>query len=118
MSDSVDPYQQWLKASGHDDPPEHYRLLGLPLFESNPAVITNALGQRVVQLKSRANGPDAALVQRLLGEVVKAGECLLRPAEKQAYDNALRGKAGQEQAMCERRPLVLRWRPSLRLGKR
>ena len=34
-----DPYHKWLGIPPKDQPPNHYRLLGVDLFESDPDVI-------------------------------------------------------------------------------
>ena len=42
MSDAFDPYYIWLGIPPEDQPPHHYRLLGVTLFESNREVIEAA----------------------------------------------------------------------------
>ena len=39
MAEKFDPYYQWLGIPPKDQPPSHYRLLGIEEFESNPEVI-------------------------------------------------------------------------------
>ena len=39
MSNPFDPYHQWLGIPPKKQPPNHYTLLGLDAFESNPDVI-------------------------------------------------------------------------------
>jgi hypothetical protein len=39
MSESFDPYHVWLGIPPEEQPPHHYRLLGIRLFEDNPSVI-------------------------------------------------------------------------------
>ncbi len=90
MSQGFDPYHKWLGIPAHESPPNHYRLLGISLFESDPEVIENALNQRSEHLRSFTTGAHAALAQCLLNEIAWVGACLLRPAEKTAYDVALR----------------------------
>ncbi len=90
MSQSFDPYHIWLGIPANESPPNHYRLLGLSLFESDADVIQHAIDQRMAHLKSLSTGRHVALSQRLLNEVARAGVCLLRPVDKQIYDYALR----------------------------
>ena len=92
MSPSFDPYHKWLGIPPNESPPNHYRLLGLALFESDPDVIQHAMDQRMAHLKSLATGRRVTLSERLLNEVARAGVCLLRPAERVAYDAALRAR--------------------------
>ena len=42
MSDSIDPYYRWLGIPTGEQPPNHYRLLGIQLFEKDPDVMENA----------------------------------------------------------------------------
>ena len=86
MSDSFDPYYKWLAIPPEDHPPNHYRLLGLPNFESDADVITNAANQRIKHLRSLRSGRRSKLAQRILDEVTAAKRCLLDPSEKTAYD--------------------------------
>lgn len=90
---TFDPYHGWLgirpeeSASGG---PNHYRLLGLALFEDNPAVIDSAADRQMAHLRTFQNGPQAALSQRLLGEVTRARICLLDRQQRTQYDAELR----------------------------
>lgn len=90
MSKRFDSYHAWLGIPPSEQPPNHYRLLGISLFESDADVIQNGLDQRMSHLKSLANGAHKEESRRLLTEVSQAGVCLLRPEKKQAYDRALR----------------------------
>ena len=92
MPKRFDPYHAWLGIPAEEQPPNHYRLLGISLFESNDDVIQNGLDQRMAHVKSFANGPHAAESQRLLTDLSQAGVCLLRPEKKQAYDQQLRSR--------------------------
>src|SRR5687768_18381170 len=42
MVDVFDPYHKWLAIPPEEQPPHHYRLLGIKLFESDPDVIESA----------------------------------------------------------------------------
>ena len=42
MAEGFDPYHKWLGIPPKDQPPNHYRLLGIELFESDPEVIDMA----------------------------------------------------------------------------
>jgi hypothetical protein len=90
MSDQFDPYHRWLAIKPQDQPPNHYRLLGIDLFENDPAVIENAADQRMVHLRTFSSGPHGKLAQRLLNEVSAARICLLSPEKRQEYDEQLR----------------------------
>ncbi len=85
-----DPYYQWLAIPPKDQPPNHYRLLAVELFESNTDVIANAADQRMAHIRSFQTGKYSAFSQKLLNEIAAAKICLLNPAKKDAYDETLR----------------------------
>ena len=43
MSDAFDPYHRWLGIPPDEQPPHHYRLLGINAFETDPEVIRDAV---------------------------------------------------------------------------
>ncbi len=83
---TFDPYHIWLGILPKEQPPHHYRLLGLALFESDSDVISNAADQRMAHLKTFQAGSQSNLSQRLLNEISAAKICLLTPNKKAAYD--------------------------------
>ncbi len=85
-----DPYHQWLGIAPEEQPPHHYRLLGLKLFENSPAVIENAADRQMAHLRTFQSGKQAGLSQRLLNEVAAAKLCLLKAEKKAPYDEQLR----------------------------
>jgi hypothetical protein len=85
-----DPYHKWLGIPPKDQPPNHYRLLGVDLFESDPDVIDAAANKQMAYLQGCAIGPQVALSQKLLNEVAAARLCLLDPKKKAAYDALLK----------------------------
>src|SRR5208283_5330502 len=90
MPGTFDPYYSWLAIPPEDQPPNHYRLLGVKQFESNSDVIDMAANRQMAHLRTFQTRPHAALSQRLLNEVATARVCLLNPQKKSAYDNSLR----------------------------
>ncbi len=89
MSDSFDPYHKWLGIPPHEQPPSHYRLLGVAAFEADADVIDAAANQRMAYLQDMAVGPQVEHSQRLLNEISAARRCLLNPEAKTAYDAQL-----------------------------
>lgn len=87
-----DPYSEWLGIPAAEHPPNHYRLLGLKTFESDPNVIDAAATKQIAFVQGRAKGPDGAWSKRLLGEITAARLCLLDALKKAAYDSALKDK--------------------------
>ncbi len=87
----MDPYYEWLGIAPNEQPPNHYRLLGISLFESNPQVIESAVNQRMnylQQLTGDSQHVDDA--QRIMGEVSRARLILLKEEKRAAYDARLK----------------------------
>src|SRR5262249_36424997 len=100
MSDQFDPYHKWLGIPPSQQPPTHYRLLGIEAFESDREVIDAAANQRMAYLQDLAGGEHIAATQTLLNEVAAARRCLLNPAQKAAYDATLKSiKPASQQAL-------------------
>ena len=94
MSNVFDPYHRWLGISPKDQPPNHYRLLGIDLLEADPEVIRDAAEQRMAHVRTYHLGQYGELSQRILNELAAAKACLLDPQKKAAYDAGLRGRQG------------------------
>jgi tetratricopeptide (TPR) repeat protein len=90
-----DPYHKWLGIPSSEQPPNHYRLLGISLFESDPDVIDAAANRQMSYIQGFANSEHGALSQRILNELAEARLCLLDTQRKGEYDEALRRKLGQ-----------------------
>lgn len=90
MSEDFDPYYRWLGIRDKERPPNHYRLLGLELFEDNPEVISEAADRQMGHVRTHQTGQYAETSQELLNVLAKAKVCLLNPNRKRAYDNELR----------------------------
>ncbi len=92
MSDAFDPYYHWLGIPPHEQPPHHYRLLSLQLYEPNEEVIQHAVDRLMAHIRTFQSGQRAADSQRLLNEIARARICLLTAAKKVEYDRGLREK--------------------------
>ena len=92
MPETFDPYYKWLGIPPKDQPPHHYRLLGLDLFESDPEVIEAAANRQMTYIQGCATGPYVALSQKLLNEIAQARLTLLDTGRKPAYDKQLRSR--------------------------
>ena len=91
MSDAFDPYYIWLGIPPEDQPPNHYRLLGVTLFESNREVIEAAANRQMAYMQEISAGDEHIdEAQKILGELSKARVCLLNSEKKAAYDAELR----------------------------
>ena len=90
MSSDFDPYYLWLGIPPQEQPPNHYRLLGIAAFESNASVIDSAASRQSTYLHSVAAGPQRQASQKLLTEIAGARRALLNAESKLAYDAELR----------------------------
>ncbi len=91
MSEPFDGYHKWLGIAPDEQPPDHYRLLGIRRFEDDVDVIANAADKQMGHLRTFQSGQRAALSQRILNEISAAKVCLLNREKKAAYDQALMG---------------------------
>ncbi|MDB5337453.1 MAG: putative serine/threonine protein kinase [Planctomycetaceae bacterium] len=92
MSVPFDPYHKWLGIPQRDQPANHYRLLGIDLFEDDAQVVEAAADRQMSFLRKYQLGEHAAEAQKVLNEVSRARICLLKPESKAAYDASLRGE--------------------------
>ncbi len=92
MQEHFDPYQQWLGIPRAEQPPHHYRLLGLAPLEANPDAIRRAAGERAALIRRYQSSQYLAVTNKLLSDISAAAACLLNPQTKSAYDAALRSR--------------------------
>ena len=95
MADEFDPYHRWLGIPPEEQPPHHYRLLGINAFEANPEVIRDAAQQRMAHVRTYQLGKSQSLSQRILNELAAAKACLSDAKQKAIYDAQLRQKLAQ-----------------------
>lgn len=111
MDDRFDPYHAWLGISAKDQPPHHYRLLGLEAFESDPNVIETAGDRQMAHVRKYQQGTHAAESQKLLNELSAAKLTLLVPEKKAAYDAELRRKQAERESASASSSQLRRARP-------
>ncbi len=90
MKSHADPYHKLLGISDAESPPNHYRLLGIDLFESDLEVIQAAAERQMLYLHQIKEGKDLSDAQRILNEIAQAKICLLNSEKKQLYDAQLK----------------------------
>jgi len=90
VSDSFDPYFEWLGVRGDGSLPDHYRLLGLDSFESDPGLIGRAADAALARVRRIRPGAHLAQWSSLLDQLVAAKACLLSSESKATYDTDLR----------------------------
>jgi hypothetical protein len=92
---AFNPYLKWLAIPLNEQPPHHYRLLGISVFEDDAEVVEAAVEQRSGFLRKHQSGPHGAEAGKLLSEVATARLCLLNPAKKVAYDAQLQAESSE-----------------------
>ena len=90
MPTDFDPYLSWLDIPPEEQPPTHYRLLGLEPFENDPEKIGESVIHLVSRLQDLSHGENIESAQKLLNDVAKAKLCLTSKAAKFKYDVQLR----------------------------
>ncbi len=90
MSSAFDPYHKWLGISPREQPPNHYRLLAIDLYESDPEVVDSAANRQMSYLQELASGPNVRHAQKLLNEIAAARVCLLDDEQRTLYDAKLK----------------------------
>jgi len=83
--ESFDPYRKWLGIPPDEQPPNHYRLLGIGLFESDPDVISNAADRQMAHVRSFQTGRYSELSQKILNELSAARLCLMTRSSARSY---------------------------------
>ena len=63
-----DPYHKWLGTPRSEQPPNHYRLLGIELFESDADVIESAAMRQLTFVRQCSVGPHSVESQKLLND--------------------------------------------------
>ncbi|MEX2187312.1 MAG: hypothetical protein WD875_10975 [Pirellulales bacterium] len=111
---SFDPLAEWLGIPPAEQPPHHYRLLGLKLFEDRAEKIEQAADERMAAVRKHQNGPRAAATQQVLNRLAAAKQCLLNPATRDAYDAAIHGQlaASKSAASAGKRPRAVEQPPT------
>ncbi len=89
MSDSFDPYLKWLGIRRDKATVDHYRLLGLELFESDTDVIANAAERQIRHVEALAVNENESVGKQILIELRAARDCLLNPVNRAAYEKEL-----------------------------
>ena len=85
-----DPYHEWLGIPPEEQPANHYRLLGLELFEEDRDVIESVSLEQIAHIRTFAIGANSEQSQLLLNELSAARLTLLNAVQKADYDQELR----------------------------
>jgi tetratricopeptide (TPR) repeat protein len=90
-----DPLHKWLGIPPDEQPPHHYRLLGIATFEQDTDVIDAAADKQLAFLHDLANGQYAVQAEQLANQISAARICLRSRDRRKAYDEMLRGQLGR-----------------------
>jgi hypothetical protein len=118
VEDTFNPYVEWFGIARASGRPNHYALLGLAPFESDPAMIVAAVEKRMAVLAGIEPGTHEPLRQRLTAEVTRAAKTLTDAARKKQYDELLRQNAsprsaGQTRPAAHAKPQTIQSRDRL-----
>ena len=78
VESDFDPYLRWLGIRDKQRPPNHYRLLGLELFEDDTDIIATAADRQMSHVRTYQSGRHALISQKLLNELATAVRRTLR----------------------------------------
>jgi serine/threonine protein kinase len=87
---AFDGYHKWLGIPPAEQPPTHYRLLGIAPFEDDAQVIAREADRLMAHVHNHKLGAHSEFSQRLLSELAQAKACLLSAEKKADYDTELR----------------------------
>lgn len=84
-----DFFHKWLGIPPEEQPPDHYRLLGLRVFEDDADVIDAAADKHLAFLHNLANGEHGEDAEYLSNKISAARVLLLNRKRKAQYDEGL-----------------------------
>jgi hypothetical protein len=96
MSESFNPYQEWLGLPGDVTSPNYYELFGLSPRETSGERIAQAADRAKSKVRSFRPGTHAAQWARLLDEIQLAKSCLTDPERRTLYDECLQAADEQD----------------------
>src|SRR5690348_7622953 len=82
MSQTFNPYREWLSIVSTNPSPNYYELLGLPPREPDMGKINAAYQRQSNRLASQLGGYRAEIAHRLIGELAEARMTLMTPTAK------------------------------------
>jgi hypothetical protein len=90
FGDPFDPLDTWFDISPDEQPPDHYKLLGIERFETDPQAIADGYEARIQHLDQQLNGLYGADAEQLKVRVGQAYGVLKDGAKRAKYDASLR----------------------------
>ncbi|HEV3415544.1 MAG TPA: hypothetical protein VG056_01970, partial [Pirellulales bacterium] len=102
MPESFNAYARWLGIERAGGPSNHYELLRIALFQSDPQVISAAADAQMAKIRGIRPGDHAAEWQQVLDALAAAKKCLCDRQQKARYDDALRQRLGKQSGEASR----------------
>jgi hypothetical protein len=90
-----DPYREWLDIPVREQPPSHYRLLGIAPDEANLDAIKEAALLQTTRVRMYQTGPQAEVCTRILNEIAQARATLVNLNTRHEYDARLATQAAR-----------------------
>ncbi|RMG02724.1 MAG: hypothetical protein D6741_03275, partial [Planctomycetota bacterium] len=92
MSDSFNPYHEWLNRPPNFEPEDHYSLLGIPQFTDDLETIRHTADVLLAAVRRIRPGAHLKEWAQLLDDLEAAKKCLMDPDAKAEYDASLRSR--------------------------
>jgi hypothetical protein len=92
MDQEFDPYLELLGIPKSEQPPNCYRLLGIPEYTANKQVIANGAARQMQFLRRVGGDQYLDQVQKILNEISKVRILLLDDEKRDEYDRTLKEK--------------------------
>ena len=109
-TDTFDPYHRWLGISPKDQPPNHYRLLAIDLFESDPEVIRDGADQ-MTHVRKYQLGKHTAVSRSVQRDRRPRGSACSTPRRRRPMTRRCGPKSLRRYKCPHRPPLICcRWR--------
>lgn len=89
VSGAFDPLKSWFGLLTEQGSLDYYSLLGLPRFEQDSQVISQAWKARMLVVQRHLRGPYSSQAHEILALLNEAKACLLNPKRKAEYDRKL-----------------------------
>jgi hypothetical protein len=106
VPESFNPYARWLGIERAGGPSNHYELLRIALFQSDPQVISAAADAQMAKIRGIRPGDHVAEWQQVLDALAAAKKCLCDQQQKARYDEALRQRLAKQSGEASRSDLA------------
>ena len=90
QASKFDPYFTWMRIPRREQPPNHYRLLGLPIFHTEASEIEAAAQRQAEHIRGCGKAKFSEIAEQLIAQIFAARDCLLEATAKAAYDEELK----------------------------